>query len=176
VEDFTLSTPSSSTTNTPTASVLPGGTATYTLNIGPSVGTVFPAPVTLSLSGLPPGATGTLSLTTLPAGSALSSVTLTIQLPQQSASAAPLLRWLTPSLALLLLPFSRSLRRRTKGLGQIGLMVLLLFLGAGAAAGVMGCGARNTGFFGQPSVSYTVVITATSGTLSHSTSVILNIQ
>lgn len=89
VEDFSLSISNSggsgSSGSTPSATVTPGGTATYGFTLAPSVGTVFPAPVTLSLSGLPPGATGTLSQSTLPAGSALSSVTLTIQLPRAAS-------------------------------------------------------------------------------------------
>jgi sugar lactone lactonase YvrE len=176
VQDFTISTPTSGTTNTPSATVAPGGTATYKLNIGPSVGTVFPAPVTLSLSGLPPGATGTLSLSTLPAGSSLTAVTLTIQLPQTTGSLRRSFGWVTPALGLILLPFAGRMRRSGKTLQKCGLILLLLVAGAVSAAGIMGCGAKDSGYFGQAQQTYKVVITATSGSVSHSTSVILTVQ
>ena len=176
VQDFSVSTPTSGTSNAPSATVVPGGTATYTLSIGPTAGTVFPAPVTLSLSGLPPGATGTLSPQTLPAGSSVSSVTLTIQVPEQATAFNRSLGWITPAMALMLLPFAGKLRRGGKALQRYGLVLLLLVAGAGATAGLGGCAAKDSGFFGQTSQTYNVVITATSGSLSHSTSVTLTVQ
>jgi hypothetical protein len=172
VEDFSVSTPTSSTT----ATVAPGGTATYTLSLGPTAGTVFPAPVTLSLSGLPPGATGTLSPQSLPAGSSLSSVTLTIQLPQQTAAFHRNLGWITPAMGLLLLPFAGKMRRGTKTYQRLGLVLILLVAGLGATAGLTGCGAKSTGFFGQPQQTYQIAIIATSGPLSHLTFVTLIVQ
>jgi len=178
IQDFTISTsPSSGGGGTPSQTAIPGGTATYTLNIGPSAGTVFPAPVTLSLSGLPPGATGTLSPTTLPAGSSLSSVTLTIQLPQAAKAEALPSPWRSAplALALLLLPFARKLRRAGKKIGA-GLSLLAVFaVTASALAGLTGCNAKN-GFFSQAPQTYTVTITATCGSLSHSTNVTLTVE
>jgi hypothetical protein len=179
VQDFTISTPTSGTTNAPTATVLPGGTATYTLNIGPSVGNVFPAPVTLSLSGLPPGATGTLSPSTLPAGLSSSPVTLTIQLPQTSQlqeDHRQNLRLAVTMLALLFLPFAGKMRRSSHGLRRLGCLIILLAAGAASLVSLSGCGAKPTGYFGQAEKSYTVSIIATSGSLTHSTSVTLVVQ
>jgi hypothetical protein len=175
VQDFSVSTPTSGTGNSPTATVAPGGTATYTLSIGPTTGTVFPAPVSLSLSGLPPGATGTLSPQTLPAGSSLTNVTLTIQLPSQTAAVDRSFGWITPALALLLLPFGGRIRRGRKAFERCFLLLLLL-AGLGSTAGLTGCGAKNTGFFGQAEQTYQVMIIATSGSVSHSTSVTLIVQ
>lgn len=178
VQDFTLSSSGSSGTGsgtTPTATIVPGGTATYTLSFGPSGGTVFPNPVTLSLSGLPPGATGMLSPQTLPAGSSLTSVTLTIQLPEQTSELRKDMRLAVPALALILLPFAGRMRRAGRGLQKLGCLLTLLMAGV-AVAGLSGCGSKGDGFLGQQNQSYTVVITATSGTLSHSTSVTLNVQ
>jgi len=176
VQDFTLSTTSTSgTTTAPTATVAPGGTATYTLSIGPSVGTVLPAPVTLSVTGLPTGATATLSPDSLPAGAALTSVTLTIQLPQQTANLHRD-RWLAaPTLALLLLPFAGRMRRTSKTLRHLGVF-LLLIVGASAVAGLAGCGAKDSGLFGEAQKTYTVLVVATSGSVSHSTPVTLTVQ
>jgi sugar lactone lactonase YvrE len=180
VQDFTISTPTSGGTSTPTATVVPGGTATYTLNIGPTVGTVFPAPVTLSLSGLPSGATGTLTPSTLPAGSSLTSVTLTIQLPQTAAlHEAPQhnLRLAgTFSLALLCLPFASRMRKSAKGISRLTCLLFLVVLAGGAMAGLSGCGAKDTGYFGQQAQTYQISIIATSGSIQHSTTVTLNVE
>jgi DNA-binding beta-propeller fold protein YncE len=159
--------------------VVPGGSATYSLALSPSNGTTFPAPVTLSLSGLPPGATGTITPQTLPAGSSLTNVTLTIQLPQVTASLdrkqlpnrqIPPLLW-----GILLLPFAGKLRRAGKRLGKGAALLLLLATGAAAVAGLSGCGTAN-GFFGQQQQSYTVTITATSGTVSRATTVSITVE
>jgi DNA-binding beta-propeller fold protein YncE len=183
VQDYSLgvsgSGPGGGSSGGNSQTAVPGGTATYTLALGPSNGATFPAPVTLSLSGLPPGATGTISPNTLPAGSTLANVTLTIQLPQVTArlenkpspgQRVPPVLW-----GLLLLPFASKLRRAGKRLGRIGALLLLLLTGVGATIALSGCGSAN-GFFGQPPQSYTVTITATSGTVSRSTTVNLTVE
>lgn len=112
----------------------------------------------------------------LPAGSGPSSVTLTIQLPPPTAELHRDLKLLSPVLALLLLPFARRMRRTGKTLQRFGFVLLLLVAGAGAMVGLSGCGAKTSGFFGQAQTTYNILITATSGALSHSTSVTLTIQ
>jgi ABC-type transporter Mla subunit MlaD len=54
---------------------------------------------------------------------------------------------------------------------------VLLLLGASLAtvAGVSGCGS-NTGFFSQAQKSYTVTVTAASGTLSRTSNVTLTVE
>jgi hypothetical protein len=66
-------------------------------------------------------------------------------------------------------------RRLGKTLGRTIFTLFLLLAGASAMAGLSGCG-TNSGFFGQPETTYNVQITATSGSLSHSTSVTLTVQ
>jgi hypothetical protein len=152
--------------------VLPGGTASYTVALGPTHGVTFPVPVTLSVSGLPPGATATISPQLVPAGTPLTNITLSVQLPQPTASLpphAPPHRGAPPALwCVLLLPFSRKLRRK---------LGLLLLLAAGLAATLIlnGCGSGN-GFFGQQEGTYTVTLTATAGAVSHSTNVMLTVE
>jgi hypothetical protein len=58
----------------------------------------------------------------------------------------------------------------------LGFVLLLLFGGAGAMAGLTGCAAKDSGFFGQAEQTYNVQITASSGSLSHSTTVVLIVQ
>jgi sugar lactone lactonase YvrE len=159
--------------------VAPGGTATYTLALGPSNGATFPAPVTLTLTGLPPGATGSITPNLLPAGSSLTNVTLSIQLPQVTASLdkKPTPRRHIPPVfwGLLLLPFAGGMRRTGKRLGAAIWVLMLLFAGLTAMATLNGCGSLN-GFNGQQQKTYVVTVIATSGKLSRSTNLSLTVQ
>jgi streptogramin lyase len=178
VSDFSLSNPGSGGGGL-SQTVTPGGTATYMLALGPTNGTTFPVPVALSVSGLPPGATATITPQTLPAGSSLIDITLTIQLPSSSASVNQknlLNRKLPPVfLSILLLPFIGRLRRAGKKLELTLSVFLLLAAGIAGIAGLSGCGSTN-GFFAQAQKTYTITVTATSGTLSHSTAVTLTVE
>jgi sugar lactone lactonase YvrE len=182
VQDFTLTiAPTSPGGGNPTQTVVPGGTATYALAVGPASGQVFPAAISLGVSGLPAGATATITPQVLPAGSGLTDVTLTIVLPKQAAAfgsgehwsrrAAPML------LGILLLPF--AMRRWRWGAAGSGRMVCALFMtlaSCGLVTGLSGCGSTSSGYFGQAQQSYSVVITATSGSISHATTVVLVVQ
>jgi DNA-binding beta-propeller fold protein YncE len=159
--------------------VAPGGTATYTLALGPSNGATFPAPVTLSLSGLPPGATGSITPNILPAGSSLTNVTLSIQLPQVTArfdkKQAPN-RHIPPVFwGLLLLPLAGGMRRAGKRFGRAISVLMLVVAGLTVMATLNGCGSSN-GFFGQQQKTYVVTVIATSGALSHSANVTLTVE
>lgn len=162
-----------------------GGTATYTLAIAPSSGTAFPSAVTLTLTGLPTGATASVTPSswapsgsgtwTLPANTALSGSTqLVIQLAQSSSATPPASRpfasRLTPfSLALLLLPMAGRTRKAGKRLRRTLSILLLLAAGMAAMAGVSGCGGSSTS-------SYSMLATVSSGELSHSTTLSLTVQ
>lgn len=176
VEDFSV-TAASSGGSTQTAPA--GGTATYSLVVTPIGGATFPSAVTLSISGLPTGATATFTPQVVPAGSSTSNVALTIQLPSVAAKLdrktplngkAPPLLW-----GILLLPFIGRLRRAGKRLGRKLSVLLLIVIGVAAMAGLSGCNSTS-GFFDQLTNSYTIAVTGTSGTLSHSTSVTLTVQ
>jgi hypothetical protein len=177
VEDFSFSIPSSAVT------APPNGTAVFTFTVTPVDSTTFPAAVTLSVSGLPTGATYTFSPATLTAGSGATAVTLTIRIPPLTAREQlprgidrDSSRGLAPfTLALLLLPFAAKMRRAGKRCRRLMLMLLLMASGVGATVGLSGCGTGN-GYFGQPPQSYTVTVTGTSGTLSHSATVTLTVE
>lgn len=153
----------------PSQSVQPGGSATYPITVT-DVGSSFTSAVTLTVTGLPTGATGSFNPPTITPGSESGASTLTVT----TATTAGLVRsdlWpiTTPALALLfMLPFRRW-RRAWRG--KLLLLVAALVSLTGAAS-LMGCGG---GFGLKTSQTYTLTITGTSGTDTHSTTVQLTV-
>jgi len=154
-----------------------GSSATYSFTVSPAGGVnTFPSSIVLSVSGLPSGATGSFSPTTVAAGSGSSPVTLTVQLSQTTASnRAPSGRALASlSLALLLLPFARRLRKVAQRIHVITIAVITL-AAVMAMSGLAGCGSSSQG-----PTTYPLTITATGtgqyGALTCSTTVSLVVQ
>jgi hypothetical protein len=177
VQDFTLATGGSGTSQT----VQPGGTATFTLPMSPSGGATFPAAVTFSASGLPTGFTAMFSPSSLAAGSNATSVTLTIQVPQtamleksrQTGRSLPLV-----ALAMLMLPLAGGVKRSNKWLWRL-VLIMILLAGVGGVVTLTGCGGSGSGnnaSSGSQPQTYTVTVAATSGALTHSTTVTLTVQ
>jgi hypothetical protein len=161
--------------------VLPGASTSYTILATPTRGANFPSPVTFSISGLPAGATAVFTPTTVPAGSAATNVTLSVQLAHQILAHHPV-KPLGGGLALammggmLLLPFARKLAASGGPARRVACLLLLVLAVAGAALGLTGCAAPRSGYFGQKEVNYTMTVTATSGALSHTTTVALTVE
>jgi hypothetical protein len=166
-----------------------GGSAAYTISIAPASGATFDVPVTLSVSGMPEGATAAITPTawaqqtsttwSLPANTALNNIKLSIQLPSELAhrsEPSQPMRKLPLLLSILLLPLAGRMRRAGKRLGRMGCWLLLLAATATALVGLSGCGSSTNGYFSQAQKSYTVIVTATAGSVSHSTSVTLTVQ
>jgi hypothetical protein len=178
VQDFTLNI-STAGGSIVSQTVLPGGIATYNLVVSPVDGTVFPAAVNFTVSGLPAGATATFSPQTLATGSGSTNVVLTIQTAQQNAVLQHDNRFsggfMPIALSILLLPFSQRLRRSSRKLGRATSLALLLLIGLGAVAGLTGCGS-GSGYFSQAQQTYNVTVTGNSGTLTHSTTVTLTVE
>jgi hypothetical protein len=165
------------------------GVATFSLAIVPTNGASFPTSALLTITGMPPGATATVSPLswtqtsstswTYPANTPLTNVALTIHLASATArmdGKVPFRRDIPPVLwALLLVPFSGRLRRKFSRLGQAMSVLLLLAAGCAVVAGVSGCGSGN-GFFNQPQQTYTMNVTASSGGLSHSSTITLTVE
>ena len=175
VQDFALHVP---TGGSATATVLPGGTANYALIFAPSTGPTFPTAVTLTVSGNPPGSTATITPDTIPAGSGSTNVALAIHVPQQTASLGHnhslALQASTLMLGMLLLPFGGTLRRAANRHGR-KFRVLLLAVAVTAAVGLSACG-TSSGFFGNRQKNYVITVTATSGAISHDTTLNLTVQ
>jgi hypothetical protein len=163
-------------------SVVPGGAVSYNFTLSPVITSTFLNSVALTATGLPPGATYTFSPSTIPAGSESLPVAFTVQ----TAKTTAILRRApgtsrSPWFALLfglLLPLGGAKRFRAR-LTTLPRKLLLLLVGAvslGLVAGLGGCG--SGGFLGSPpgQTSYTITISATSGTLVRTSTVQLNLE
>ncbi len=177
VADFTLTVASGSSS---IGTTIAGGTAAYSLVLTPIITTTLPAPITLTVTGLPSNATGKLTPTSVATGSGTTPVALSVAagaivaaLHQQPHPAhRSLLGYAPVSLALLVLPLA-WLRRR-KRFGSLLASLCLLFA---LTAGLTGCiSAANTGYYGQTPQTYNLTVTATSGNLTRSTYLTLTVQ
>jgi hypothetical protein len=159
VQDFTLTFAGGNGSVT----AAPGGQATYSLVITPVNGSLLPGAVTLSASNLPLGMTASFSPATIPAGSAATTVTMTITLPGKAANERPRSPFgggaLPVALGLILLPVAGRMRKTRARLARL---MVLLVIGAALAVGFTGCGVKTS------AQSFTFSVTAASGTLSHS--------
>jgi hypothetical protein len=170
---------------TTTQITTPGGTATYSVPLAPSVGTTFPSPITLTLTGLPAGATASLGTAgwtvqspnswILPANQPVGNIALTVALPTQLALAKPTdspgRRLPLLAIGLLLLPFSRKSRNATRRMSA-WLCLLLMSAGLAAVITTTGCGSSPT----TPPHTYNLTVTVTAGALTHSTPLTLTVK
>lgn len=166
--------------------VAAGGVATYPLTVAPTAGTIFPTPVTLTVTGMPVGARAVITpaswkqLTStswsFPANTPLNALSLSIQLPSFSARFGPnaLPRGMVVAFwGILLVPWFGKMRRRGRHLGGKAAWLPLMALGVGIVAGMSSC--SSSGFFAPQGQTYNVLVTATSGPLTHSTTLTLTV-
>ena len=157
---------------TPAQSILPGASAQFSLSVTAQNGASIPA-VSLTATGLPPGATASFAQSSITPAATSATTTLTIHTQQtlanhkRSMSAGPTAT--LPVLALLgwfFLP--RKQRRHWTALG------LLLFASLGGVAALTGCG----GGFNliPPAKTYTVTVIASIGSVQQTTTVQLTVQ
>jgi sugar lactone lactonase YvrE len=171
---FTEAVNSTYTVTAPPApvTVAEGGSAEIDVTV-PPVGGAFENVVTMSASGLPPGATATFNPPTVTPGSAGAPTVMTIQLASLTARAAHPPRNLASLIFVLGLCgmgfggklFSRKSKR--------GLVLLVL---AFAASSSIACGGGFIGPSNTQPGSYVVTITGTSGTAHVSTTVTVVVQ
>jgi hypothetical protein len=163
-EDFTFT-----ATGFTTQSVVPGTAGTFTFQLAPLYDK-YPGPVVFTVTGLPPGATYTVTPTSIATNAGPQTVTVTINTPQ-----AIVMRTVgrsVPWTLALLLPVC-LLRRTRRKFGHAVALALLLAVGTFTLSG---CGSNANGYFGQSVKNYTVTVTGTSGAVTHSSSITLQVQ
>ncbi len=170
--DFTFN-----TTGATAYTAAPGTVATFNFALSPDFGS-YASTVNLAVTGLPAGATYSFSPSTIASTGGAQPVVLSVQTPKATAKngSAPLspMERGAPVLALLLLP-GLGFRRVRRRLGARMLTLILLVAGLGGAGLLTGCGTSN-GFQLQPQATYTLTVTATSGSLQHTQTVTLTVQ
>jgi hypothetical protein len=158
-----------------------GQAAMYTINAS-GVGGNFPGAVTFSASGLPQATTAGFvppsvspGAGTLPTTMSLTTTVRTGEVPPISRKLPhgpqPLMLWTLAALMVLtsLLVISRT--SRTRRPATIGLAALLFLIVGGSTA----CNAPKKAT-GTPAGTYTVMVTGTSGGVSHTINVTLTVQ
>jgi hypothetical protein len=167
------------TTGLSTQTVQGGTVATFNLSVAPSGASTFPAAVSLAASGLPSGFIASFSPSSVASGSSSTSVVLTIQVPT-SAMLDPSKESGAPIMVLaLLLPFVGFIRRGNQNIRRFAGLLLLSGAGCMALLGCSGGGGGGTGggttTTSQPQ-SYPLIVTATSGALSHTANLTVIVQ
>jgi len=179
-EDFSLS------ASSPTATVMPGQTANYSIAVGPLGG--FNQAVSMSCSGAPAGATCTVSPSSLTLnGSASQTVTVTVATTASSAMMKRTNRsleyafWLAWSsllgLPIILIKPYRGRKRRSHWIAMLGLIcALAVFAGLPACGG----GSSSSGGGGVQAGNYSLTVTGSfssgKAALSHNMTLTLVVQ
>ncbi|MGH9493880.1 MAG: hypothetical protein ACRD3B_02685 [Candidatus Sulfotelmatobacter sp.] len=173
VQDFSIGAPTPST-----QTINAGQQATYTFSVSP-VGSSFPSAVTLSCSGAPALSQCAINPSPVTPGSSTASVTMTIITTRSSRAThllgktALLIPWLALPGLMLFTTRPRRIRRGKSALvaALFGLFMLALLLPSCGEAGP-NTSTTQTGGGGQQQQgtqpgTYTIMVTGTSGSLSH---------
>jgi hypothetical protein len=154
--------------------LFPGQSSTFTMTVTP-YGGPYNSTVAFSASGAPPGTTVTFNPVAVTPGSSPVTVDVTITAPTLSAQGRPAARPLkgAPLLLALLLPMLglQKVRRKIQRTSSPLLLALFSLVGIG---GLIACG--KSGFFDQTPKTYSIVLTGTSGTTHHSTTINMTVE
>jgi len=158
--------------------VAPGGAATIDITV-PPLGGAFDRVVTLSATGLPPGATATFNPPTVTPGSAGAPTVLTIQLATLAAGIPS--GDLPAHHGLPLVPLSLGFVVFGAVLGRKHiprtLVLALALTGMGVTVSLLtGCGGGFSNIPSTPAGKYTITVTGTSGSFQASTTVTLAVE
>jgi hypothetical protein len=163
--------------SSPSATVPAGQTAKYTLSIG---GGGFSGTVTLACSGVPPAAKCTVpaSENVSPTTPTTFPVTVVTMGPATAAAHPPSAfprsgwPWTLALVGIVILPIS-GWRRTSRLLSGLPILLLLIFICSCGGSSSHNCGTCSSG---TPPGKYTVIVTATSGSMSQSLPLTLIVQ
>ncbi len=154
-----------------TVTVVRGSTALFSATVDPSPAS-FPNSVSLACSGLPNLAACNFNPTQVPSGSGSSVVTVSMTTTAPNSTAAGL--WVAiPLVAIVFVPLTGKRGRKATGVVMLALIALATMSCGGGLQGSDGGG--GGGSAGTKPGNYTVTITATCGTVAHSTAVTLTV-
>jgi uncharacterized protein (TIGR03118 family) len=162
-------------TSSSVATVASDASTSLTLAVAPING--FSGPVTFTCSGLPANSTCTFSsptLTVTPSASATETLTLSTGGYKASNESAPFEHFGRGSYtALAFMPFACLLLFATRKKIRMSPKLMLVLIGTVGAATLAGCSYTNTT---TPAGTSAITVTATSGTVSHTSTVNLTVQ
>ena len=175
---LTVQAPGFTISGSPTGQTVYAGYSTdFVITVAPVDGT-FNNAVTLSVTGLPTGATGTFSQTTLTPGSSSASAVLTVSVPASTTlnqrPASPFRgasRALAPLMALLLLLPFRKVRKTARRIS----LLLILALSLGAMLSLSACGTPATNTV-QWQAEFVLTVTGTSGGSTQTAPLVLTVE
>ncbi len=164
--------------NPTTLTIAPGGSATATITISALNG--FTGSVNLSCAGAPLESTCTLNPTSVTPGSPNSTLTVTTTAPSavfgyrrtKPGSPAPVALLALGLLGLLGLAIAQKRLALSKAWRWSAVATLVVL----AAVGMASCGGGGGGNSGTPKGAYDLTVTGSSGGLTHSVQVSLNVQ
>ncbi|HLQ50405.1 MAG TPA: hypothetical protein VK129_02845, partial [Terriglobales bacterium] len=167
--------------NSTAETITAGQIASYNLDVKPlGNGSTFPASVTLACSGLPVLSTCSFTPGSVGSGSGDSNVVVNIKTTAAIPASAQTMSSFKYAFAvsLVLLGFGGMKRApRGKLLGVLFVVLMVVGLENGCGGGSSGGGGGGgAGQPGTPAGNYTIVVTATSGSLSHSVQVNLTVN
>jgi MYXO-CTERM domain-containing protein len=173
IQDFT-----NKNTGNASTEVYPGDSATYKFTLAPVGATTFLSNVSVAVTGLPDGATYTITPSSVAAGAGSTELTLTVTtskaLKTSSSRSTPFPGQGSPvAFGLLGLVGLGALRRYRRKMPKLLVVILLLAGSLLPVASLTGCAG---GYFAPTPSSYTVTVTGTEGTVQRAATAALIVQ
>lgn len=154
----------------PTVAVVRGSTALFSVTVDPASGS-FPNNVTMSCSGLPALASCNFNPAQVPSGSGSSVVTASMSTTASSQSAAALF----VAIPVVAIAFAPLIGKRGRKFSSFVILAMIGLAAMSCGGGLQGNDGGGGGNPGTKPGNYMVTITATCGTVAHSTAVTLTV-